>query len=69
MTVQCDLVESYEESAGRVYGLVFFRRSGTAVFLARGLGNRAEVENLRDLFNRNDLDELHIRDVLADMTA
>lgn len=72
MIVKCDLVESKRKENHEVctsYGLVFSpcERNEEAVILFRDLsGNKAEVEKLRDVINANDLDELHIQDVIQD---
>lgn len=72
MIVKCDLVESKRKENHEVctsYGLVFSpcERNEEAVILFRDLsGSKAEVEKLRDVINANDLDELHIHDVIED---
>lgn len=72
MIVKCDLVESKQKENHKVwtaYGLVFSPREKDekGVLLFRELsGSKAEVERLRDVINANDLDELHIHDVIED---
>jgi hypothetical protein len=69
--IKCDIIKTTIEIEGErtdVYGLAFFRNGDEVPFkTVEDIFCELEAaQKLRDIFNGNDIDEIHIDDIIED---